>query len=953
MDLLEKSLRKAFIDRKETGSQYDPRLIINQPEKKEFLLNTLQDEIESSKAFVFSIAFVTQDGLNSLKTQLADLNSRGISGRLITSTYLQFNHPDVFESLLKIPNLEVRLSEKRGFHAKGYLFEYEDYYSFIIGSSNLTMSALKLNYEWNVRLTSYDYGEIIHQMKNHLEEQWKNGVPLTRKWVKEYRRKYKPQLLSVADEVIVDPPLKENYILPNKMQMAALDSLKDLRKSGENKGLVISATGTGKTYLAAFDVLNARPKRMLFVVHREQILKDAMASFKKVIGGSDSDYGILSGNTKNMTAKYLFATIQTVSKSEYFHQFSKNEFDYILIDEVHKAGAESYKRTINYFEPKFLLGITATPERTDDINIYELFDYNIAYEIRLQEALEEDLLCPFHYFGVTDYEKNGKTITETTNLQYLTLDERVEYLLEKVNYYGVSHNKVKGLVFCSRKAEAKILSEKFKQRGVPSAYLSGDHSISEREERIEQLEKGSLEYIFTVDIFNEGIDIPMVNQVVMLRNTESSIIFIQQMGRGLRKHGSKDFVTIIDFIGNYKNNYMIPMALSGDVSRNKNNLRRDTFETSYISGLSAINFEEIAKKRIFESIDSASLNSMKELRLAYNKLKERLNRVPMLIDFKETNTLDPMIIANKFDSYYDFLVKMKDNHGEITEYQNNILKFLSREILPGKRKHEIVLLTYIIVHHINKLSVGELENLFTENKLYNFGDTINSVCNTLSTDFFTGSFKRTYNPAKLIDKDENLIVVEQEFLESLKNDYFRELITDLLDTAMLLSKSYDSSKPLMIYKKYMRREAIRLLEWETQIVDQNIGGYTLDKKRKIFVNFVTIDKGEDFTGSEIAYEDRLLDLSTMHWLTKAPRNLESPEVKILKKFKHWTMHMFVKKSDDEGTDFYYLGETEPLVDTIEQLEEKTENGKLRSVVEMELKFKQPINQRLFKYLQED
>ena len=249
-------------------------------------------------------------------------------------------------------------------------------------------------------------------------------------------------------------------------------------------------------------------------------------------------------------------------------------FDYILIDEVHKAGASSYQKVIEYFNPKFLMGMTATPERTDDFNIYALFDYNIAYEIRLQEALEEDMLCPFHYFGVTDIEYNGETIDDATILSKLVADERVNHILDKIEYYGFSGETVKGLMFCSRKEEAAKLSLVLNEKGLRTVALTGDDSQEERVLRINQLENGKLDYILTVDIFNEGIDIPCINQVVMLRQTQSSIIFIQQLGRGLRKHDTKDYVTIIDFIGNYKNNYLIPVALSGDQSQNKDNIRR-------------------------------------------------------------------------------------------------------------------------------------------------------------------------------------------------------------------------------------------------------------------------------------------------------------------------------------------------------------------------------------------
>ncbi|MDN6385305.1 MAG: DEAD/DEAH box helicase family protein, partial [Alkalibacterium sp.] len=530
-DMLTRSLKKAFIDNQLQGSYYDPYLIINDASKKEFMLNVLHEELNTCTDFFFSVAFVTQDGLASLKTQLADLHEKGIKGRILTSVYLAFNKPDVFSDLLNIPNVEVRISNKEGFHSKGYLFTQKSHHSFIIGSSNLTLRALKINYEWNVKLTSYKHGQMIQDIGNHMEDEWQQAEILTKKWIDDYQNNYNPKV-DLKESLIEEAPL---YIRPNMMQKQALRNLRELRMRGADKGLVISATGTGKTFLSAFDVNQFSPERVLFIVHREQILNKAQEDYKKILGGPSSDYGILSGTRKDHDAKYLFATIQTLSKESIHSQFSTNAFDYILIDEVHKAGAESYHKVIDYFSPQFLLGMTATPERTDNFNIFELFDYNIAYEIRLQEALEEDMLCPFHYFGVTDFEKNGELISEETDFSDLVEEERVEYLLSKLNYYGCSGNNAKGLIFCSRKKEAQILADQFNAKGIASAYLSGEDNLKKREFEVERLEKGEINYIFTVDIFNEGIDIPKINQVVMLRNTQSSIIFIQQLGRGLRK----------------------------------------------------------------------------------------------------------------------------------------------------------------------------------------------------------------------------------------------------------------------------------------------------------------------------------------------------------------------------------------------------------------------------------
>lgn len=316
------------------------------------------------------------------------------------------------------------------------------------------------------------------------------------------------------------------------MQQEALQQIQAVRDRGKDKSIVVSATGTGKTYLSAFDVRRYKPKRMLFVAHREQILEKAKEDYQQLLGGLSRNFGILSGAKRESDTRYVFATIQTLAKETTLNEFNSNDFDYIIIDEVHKAGAESYNKVIDYFKPKFLLGMTATPERTDDVNVFELFDYNVAYEIRLQDALEADMLCPFHYFGVTDIEINGSVIGDTSLFSNLVTEERVNHILERINYYGYSGNSVKGLIFCSRKDEAKELSRAFNKRGLRTVALTGNQTQKERLSAINSLESGHLDYILTVDIFNEGVDIPCVNQIVMLRQTQSSIVFIQQLGRG-------------------------------------------------------------------------------------------------------------------------------------------------------------------------------------------------------------------------------------------------------------------------------------------------------------------------------------------------------------------------------------------------------------------------------------
>lgn len=407
------SLKKGFIDKDISHKgNYTPKLLVNN--KNEKVLSTIIDELQKCETFYFSVAFITESGLASLKAQLLDLSNKGVKGKILTSNYLGFNSPKMYGELLKLKNVEVRLTDIAGFHAKGYIFEHKDYSSMVIGSSNLTSNALKVNYEHNVLLSTMKNGDLVDSVKNEFELLWQKSTPLTEQWINSYKESFEYRSLEKLAEVeqtqmlLADKVKKSVEIVPNLMQAEALRSLKAIRDKTKDKALIISATGTGKTILCALDVREVNPNKFLFIVHNEGILNRAKEEFKKVLPiKNDSDFGLLTGKHRDVDAKYLFATIQTLSRDDNFKQFDENEFDYIVFDEAHRSAASTYQRVFNYFKPKFMLGMTATPERSDELSIFELFDYNIAYEIRLQAALESDILCPFHYFGVTDYVHQG------------------------------------------------------------------------------------------------------------------------------------------------------------------------------------------------------------------------------------------------------------------------------------------------------------------------------------------------------------------------------------------------------------------------------------------------------------------------------------------------------------------------------------------------------------------
>ncbi len=585
--------------------------------------------------------------------------------------------------------------------------------------------------------------------------------------------------------------------------------------------------------------------------------------------------------------------------------------------------------------------MTATPERTDELNIFELFNYNIAYEIRLQEALESNILCPFHYFGVTDYIQNEMSQEDAFNLKYLASNERVEHIIKKTNYYGYSGDVLKGLIFVSSRDEAYQLANQLSKRGISSVGLTGKDSIAYRTETIQQLKEGSINYIITVDLFNEGIDIPEINQVVMLRPTKSSIIFIQQLGRGLRKSTNKEFVTVIDFIGNYKTNYMIPIALSGNKSQNKDNYRKFLTDTTVLNGVSTINFEEVAKNKIYNSLDSVKLNQPKLIKEAFNNVKDRIGKLPLLMDFINNDSIDPSVIFSRFKNYYEFLIKNKiiENELSINEFKN--LTFLSRQLSPGLKKVDIDVLKEVIQNDVT------YENL--TKKMLNINNDIseydiNTSLSILDFTFFKKTIGKTYG-LPLIQYKDNLICLANEFKEALNKPLFNTFVHDLIDLANYNNDRYQNKKnSLILYNKYSREDFVKLLNWDKD-ESGTINGYRM--KHRTLPLFITYDKHENISDNT-KYDDEFLSQDELKWYTRSNRKLTSPEVQnILKHEENNTdMYIFVKKRDDEGKYFYYLGKAKYIKGTEKQ--DYMPNG--NSVVTMHLSMNTSIRDDIYRYI---
>lgn len=607
--------------------------------------------------------------------------------------------------------------------------------------------------------------------------------------------------------------------------------------------------------------------------------------------------------------------------------------------------------------------MTASPD-TNQYDIYSIFDHHIAYEIRLQQALEEDLLCPFHYFGITDLEINGEVFDDNAgvkNFSNLISDARVDYVIDKANYYGFSGDRVKGLIFCSRKDEAKELSKKFNERGLRTEVLTGEDTQERRESVIARLtndEDGEdqLDYIFTVDIFNEGVDIPEINQVIMLRPTQSPVVFIQQLGRGLRKYEGKEYVVILDFIGNYMNNFMIPIALSGDRSYNKDAMRRYIREGArVIPGSSTIHFDEISKKRIYASIDTARTNDMKLLRESYRTLKYKLGRIPTIRDFKKFGSVDVTKIFEKCGSYHNFLKKYEtEYHVHLTNQEEIIIEYFSKKLIAYKRIHELEMLRMLISRE-NRLL--QYQKLLQEKYHVGMNEQVEkSVIRNLKNQFPKEEERRKYSDCDLVEKNtDGSYSLSSKFQKALLNKNFRQMILELLDFGIEQWKEkygqiYRDTN-FTLYQKYTYEDVCRLLNWNKNLNAQNIGGYYYDSETKTLPVFINYHKAED----AIAYEDRFVSEGHLIALSKHPRKITSSDaVHIYKQSeedKNNRIFLFVRKNkdDNEAKEFYFLGEIFAEGNPRQIYMEKTKDN----AFEIDYRLDVPVRNDIYDYIVSD
>lgn len=941
---------------------YEPEFIINSNKQNKKVLVTLEKELDSCFAFYISVAFITNSGITPLLQTLKNLEDKHIPGKILTTDYLLFSDPKALDKLSSFSNISLRLyrvnTQSIGFHTKGYIFQRDETYKIMIGSSNLTGDALTKNQEWNMLLYTNSDKTITNEIINEFDKLWNDEstidyVDYEYNYKQQYDRAFQSRRAFNKEQ---EASNEKRAVNPNKMQVEFINNLEYMVNQGISKTLLISSTGTGKTYAAAFAARNLKPSKMLFLAHREQILNQAEKSFNRILGSENIRCGILSGTTKELDVDYLFSTVQMMSKYEvHENNFSKNEFDMIVIDEVHHAGAETYSRIMQYFKPKIWLGMTATPD-TNNYDIYSLFDHNIVYEIRLQQAIENDLVCPFHYFGIKEIIEDEVNEKDLRDFNKLIADERVDYIIEKSLFYGFCGTRVKGLVFCSRKDEGKELSNKFNTRGYRTVCLTGDDTQETREKAIIRLtsdtyNSDNLDFIFTVDIFNEGVDIPEINQVIMLRPTQSPIVFIQQLGRGLRKLDDKEFVVILDFIGNYNNNFMIPIALSGDRSYNKDSLRKYMALTNYLMpGSTTIHFDDVSAKKIYNSINS--FKTKKTMLIEnYRILEYKLDKVPRMVEFYDYGEIDPQLFIDYSKSYHNFLSSFKNKYtNTFSSKEKEIVDFLSINLAQGKRPHELIIIDYLINYrstNLNEIS----DRIVKEHKISN-SQSLESAINLLQKKFNVKS-SINYDHVELFEIDGYGNITSYLYDMCKNNAILYDQLKDLVELG--LRKFRDIYYPdiddygLSLYKKYTRRDVCKILNWNKD-ESSTVYGYRI--KYNTCPIFVTYKKKENISSST-KYRDVFVNKNKFIWETRNGVRIESKEAQAIINHKdtNLSIFLFIKKMDDEGDDFYYFGKIEPI--SYRELTIDNDKGKNLPIVEFEMDLTKPVKDELYDYLIKD
>jgi superfamily II DNA or RNA helicase/HKD family nuclease len=710
---------------------YSTDVMTGDRDKRMYLYYQLIQSLKKAESVDIIVSFLMESGVKMLLGELENALARGAQVRILTGNYLGITQPSALYLIKRKLGDRVDLrfynEKERSFHPKSYIFHYSDYSELYIGSSNISRSALTSGIEWNYRFSSKTDQKNYDKFFRTFEELFENhSIVIDDEELRRYSKNWhRPAVSKDLDKYDVEDQESEDTKVrvlfePRGAQIEALCALEDTRAEGARRALIQAATGVGKTYLAAFD--SKEYERVLFVAHREEILNQAAVSFKNV--RNSDDYGFFNGNEKCKDKSVVFASVATLGRSEYLNKqyFSPDYFQYVVIDEFHHAVNEQYRRIAEYFKPQFLLGLTATPERMDGRNIYELCDYNVPYEISLKDAINKGMLVPFHYYGIfddTDYSGlhivRGKYDEKELNETYIGNVHRHELIYKYYCKYGSK----RALGFCCSRAHAEEMAREFCKRGIPSVavYSNSDGEFSEdRSAAIEKLKNGEIKVIFSVDMFNEGVDITSVDMVLFLRPTESPIVFLQQLGRGLRRSKGKEYLNVLDFIGNYEKAGRVRFLLTGrrlSEKENYNPADRSDFPDDCL-----IDFD-MKLIDLFAEMDKRHLKVKDQIRNEFFRIKDLLGNRPSRIELFTymDDDIYQMAIShskdNPFKRYLEYLKEMESlNAEEEALYQGLGREFINLiETTNMSKVYKMPVLMAFYNHGNVRMSVTEEELL--------------------------------------------------------------------------------------------------------------------------------------------------------------------------------------------------------------------------------------------------
>ncbi|MDY3904687.1 MAG: DUF3427 domain-containing protein, partial [Candidatus Enteromonas sp.] len=850
-------------------------------------------------SFSLTVSFIKEAGLRLIQKEIESALNRGVKGRIITSTYQNFTDIPSLRIFKKwmdtYPNFSCHLDfnsfEDNGFHTKGYIFQTKNGYEFLVGSSNITRFALLKNIEWNVSLTRNKEDKIINEALLEFDSLWNKTNPLSEEIIK----KYTTQIEYAIERWDMDYGYNQIKVVPNAMQKAALKEIRRYRDMGEKRALIIAATASGKTFLAAFDAYNFNAKRLLFVVHRDTILNDAKKTFEKIFG-STRTYGLFTGQEKNLDADFIFAT--NTMMATHLDSFNPNDFDYIIFDECHHITNTTYEKILNYFTPAFLLGLTATPERMDKQDVFAIFNYVVPYELRLRDAINNDLVVPFKYFAVRD-EMIDYSDKEKVNFlkNYFKDDSHIQFISNQIEKHR-PEGKLKAIGFCRSIDHAREMSLQMDGLGYHTTYLTGENNTGERSKAFEDLadDNNDLEIIFAVDILNEGVDLPSVNMVLFLRPTESQTIFIQQLGRGLRKYKGKDHLTVLDFIGNsYDRSTQIALGL-GSLSSSTvlekallSSLVRNDFKDLGLPGVE-IHFDERSKEEILKHIENTNFNTTFRLRSDYFSFKKYLaeKRYPSHMDYLNSDCapdllrfLKAKMKGKKNYSYYNFLRNIGEDVPLFNESEIRLLEVIS-DLLPLTRREEYLIIKQVLENQI------DFDLLTKEYKRVNTYSLKTAADNLISRKVIINS-----NPYKLN-------------YEKGKGTAFEDFLVDLLEYGLERYENEfgDFEGPFKMYGNYQKDKIMMEIDGKQYSYMQ---GTKYDTKNKITYVFVGLEKDKVAKGN-FDYKDKFLSPSIFQWESVNKTTKDNAEGKKLLATK--IVHLFVRKVDEEDgivLPFTYFG----------------------------------------------